>query len=93
MLDIARRDAPWAWGYHPIEFGLYHEWFTNAKPMTIGGGTLKYQRLNPELREIRREQWNTPIWWPVAVALALFLLASAPAIYTVWKRERGIETP
>ena len=47
MLAIAREDAPWMWGVHPVGYGLYHSWYYNAKPMTFGGNTLKYKRLIP----------------------------------------------
>lgn len=93
MLEIARQDAPWLWGYHPVSFGLYHEWYTNTKPMTIGMNTLKYKKLDPELREKRRREWNKPIWWPVVLVFALLTVGAVPAVVTVWKRERGVEGP
>ena len=93
MLEIARQDAPWLFGYHPVSFGLYHEWYTNTKPMTIGMNTLKYKKLDPELREKRRREWNKPIWWPVVLAFALLTVGAVPAVVTVWKRERGVEGP
>ena len=88
MLEIAGRDAPMMWGYHPVAFGLYHEWYRNAKPMTIGGNTLKYKRIDPLLREREREAWNRPILWPVAAFFALLLLAGLPAVYKAWLRQR-----
>ena len=63
MLAIAREDAPWIWGFHPVEYGLYHEWFKNAKPMSFGGNTLKYKRVDAQLREQCRDDWNRPITW------------------------------
>ncbi len=93
MLEIARQDAPWLWGYHPVSFGLYHEWYTNTKPMTIGMNTLKYKKLHPELREKRRREWNKPIWWPVVLVFALLTVGAVPAVVAVWKRERGVEGP
>ncbi len=91
MLEIARQDAPWLWGYHPVSFGLYHEWYTNTKPMTMGMNTLKYKKLDPELREKRRREWNKPIWWPVVLTFALLAVGAVPAVVAVWKRERGVE--
>jgi hypothetical protein len=88
MLEIAGRDAPMIWGYHPVAFGLYHDWYRNAKPMTIGGNTLKYKRIDPLLREREREAWNRPILWPVAVFFALLVLAALPAVYRAWSRQR-----
>ena len=93
ILEIARRDAPWMWGYHPVSFGLYHEWYTNTKPMTIGMNTLKYRKLDPVIRDARRQAWNRPIWWPVALVFVVLAAGSLPAVIIAWKRERGIEVP
>jgi ABC-type transport system substrate-binding protein len=91
MLEIVYRDAPWMWGYHPISFGLYHEWYTNTKPMTIGMNTLKYKKLHPILREKRRQEWNRPIWWVIPLVFAVLVVVGLPAAITIWKRERRVE--
>jgi ABC-type transport system substrate-binding protein len=88
MLSITQKDAPLIWGYHPVSFGLFHSWYSNTKPMTIGGNTLKYKRLDPGLRETRRQEWNQPVLWPVWLFLGLVILSILPAVYTVWSRER-----
>ncbi len=93
MLEIAQRDAPLIWGYHPVAFGLYHEWYGNAKPMTIGGGTLKYKRIDPELRETQREAWNRPILWPVVAFFAVLFLTALPAAVAAWSRQRRSDLP
>jgi len=93
MLEIAGRDAPMIWGYHPVAFGLYHDWYGNAKPMTIGGNTMKYKRIDPGLRERQREAWNRPILWPVVAFFAVLLLAALPAVYAAWARQRRGNVP
>jgi len=90
MLAIVREDAPWLWGYHPIEYGLYHEWFKNAKPTGFVSNTLKYKRVDPVLRQERQKEWNQPITWPLWVALVLFIAATIPAAVVIYKRERGV---
>jgi oligopeptide transport system substrate-binding protein len=90
MLKIAREDAPWIWGYHPVEYGLYHAWYRNAKPMLFGGNTLKYKRVDPVLREQCRKEWNRPISWPLWATLALLILGTIPAAVVVYRRERGV---
>ena len=92
-MDIARRDAPWIWGYYPISFGLYHDWYANAKPMTMGTNSLKYKRLDPQRREVQRRNWNEPIWWPVGLIVLLFIAGSIPAVVAFWKREREVDVP
>ncbi|MCK5187394.1 MAG: ABC transporter substrate-binding protein, partial [Deltaproteobacteria bacterium] len=44
LLNIARRDSPWIWGFHPQDFLLYHKWVFNAKANTMANNTLKYLR-------------------------------------------------
>jgi hypothetical protein len=93
MRAIAGRDAPMIWGFHPVAFGLYHDWYGNAKPMTLGGNTLKYTRIDPALRERKREAWNRPILWPVAVFFAVLGLAALPAVIAAWSRQRRVGMP
>lgn len=96
MVGIARRDAPWLWGFHPKNFTLYHAWYHNAKPNLMANNTLKYKRIDPELRAELRAQWNQPVLWPL-VALAVILIAGlAPAVVTYIRRERhapGVDAP
>jgi ABC-type transport system substrate-binding protein len=89
MVDIARRDAPWAWGFHPKNFELHHDWLHNVKPNLMANNTLKYQRVDPALRRERRARWNPPVIWPLILLLVIVmsLLASGIAVYR--RRERG----
>jgi oligopeptide transport system substrate-binding protein len=89
MLTIARRDAPWAWGFYPKKFELHHEWLHNVKPNLMANNTLKYKRIDPLLREQRRSDWNPPVLWPVGILVVIMiaLLACGVAVYR--RRERG----
>ncbi|GMR20168.1 MAG: ABC transporter substrate-binding protein [Gammaproteobacteria bacterium] len=80
MVAIVRHDAPWAWGYHPKQFSLEHSWLYNSKPNLMANNTLKYYRLDANLRTSKREQWNRPVLWPVIVALFLLAAIAVPAI-------------
>ena len=80
MLAIARRDAPWLWGYYPKEFVLHHEWLYNAKPNHMAHNTLKYRRLDPQLRRLKRQEWNQPGLWPVFLFFAAGVVSLFPAI-------------
>ncbi|HIM58211.1 MAG TPA: peptide ABC transporter substrate-binding protein [Gammaproteobacteria bacterium] len=73
MVAILREDAPWVWGFIPKSYGLYHQWLTNSKPHAMARNTLKYLRINPELRDQFRQEYNQVVWWPMIVlALMLF---------------------
>jgi ABC-type transport system substrate-binding protein len=88
MLDIVRRDAPWIYAYYPKSFGLRHGWVHNVKPNLMANNTLKYRRVDPELRERQREKWNHPVLWPIALMLGVLLAAIAPAAIAWRRRER-----
>jgi ABC-type oligopeptide transport system substrate-binding subunit len=90
MVDIARRDAPWAWGVHPKQFLLEHDWMANAKPNHMANNTLKYLRLDAPRRAERRAAWNRPVLWPVALLLAVLLGSAVPAVIAYRRREREV---
>ena len=71
MLEILRYDAPWLWGYHPKDYGLYHSWHKNVKLNKISNNHLKYFRIDANLRDQLRRKWNEPVLWPIAL---LFLV-------------------
>ncbi|MEW6119119.1 MAG: ABC transporter substrate-binding protein [Pseudomonadota bacterium] len=85
MLDIVRRDAPWIFAYYPKSFGLRHDWVKNVKPNLMANNTLKYRRVDPELRAAQRQAWNRPVLWPLALGLAGLVAAIAPAV-VFWRR-------
>ncbi len=62
MVEIFRGDAPWASGFHPKQFALYHAWYTNIKPNLMANNTLKYIKIDPILRAEQRHAWNRPAW-------------------------------
>jgi oligopeptide transport system substrate-binding protein len=88
MLEIARRDAPWVWGFHPKEYSLFQPWMFNQKPNQMARNGLKYQRIDPRLRREKREDWNSPIVWPLVTAVGVLMLAAAPAWVSYRRRER-----
>jgi len=89
MVEILRRDAPWAWGFHPKGFSLLHAWYHNVKPNLMANNTLKYKRLDPELRAQSRAEWNPPIIWPVLALLVVLVISAVPAWVTHRRRERS----
>ncbi|MFH0786597.1 MAG: ABC transporter substrate-binding protein [Pseudomonadota bacterium] len=88
MVEIARRDAPWLWGFHPKEYILFHSWIFNQKPNQMARNGLKVQRLDPVLRDQKRAQWNRPVLWPLLVGLALLGAITLPAVAAYRRREK-----
>ena len=88
MHRLIQRDAPWVFTFHPVSFGLSHRWVKNSKPSALGGGTLKYLRVDANRRAENRQAWNRPVVWPLWVCLGVFILGTVPAVITIWKRER-----
>ena len=91
MHRLIQRDAPWVFTFHPVSFGLSHQWIKNSKPSALGGGTLKYLRVDANRRAENRQAWNRPVVWPLWLCLGVFILGTVPAVITIWKRERKTE--
>ena len=81
LTQLLRHDAPWVWGFHPKDYALYHAWLFNRKPIKVGNNTLKYQRLDPALREQKRREWNQPTLWPGVVLLLAIVGAIGLFLY------------
>ncbi|MCG8324400.1 MAG: ABC transporter substrate-binding protein [Thiotrichales bacterium] len=86
MIDVARRDAPWLWGFHPVAYSLHHSWYQNSKPNLMANNTLKYKRIDPQLRTQLRGDWNQPVWQPVLILCVVLLISLIPAIIS-YKRK------
>lgn len=87
MLEILRFDAPWLWGYHPKDYGLYHSWYQNIKPNRISNNNLKYFKIDANQREQRRQEWNDPVLWPIGSAFILLIICFIPAATNFYRRE------
>jgi len=87
MVEILRHDAPWVFGFHPKQFVLYHDWYHNAKTNLMANNGLKYRRIDPQLREQKRQAWNQPVVWPLGVLGLLLVLAMLPAVIAYRRHE------
>ncbi|KGM06979.1 Dipeptide-binding ABC transporter, periplasmic substrate-binding component [Methylophaga thiooxydans] len=79
MVAIAREDAPWVWGFHPKQFTLFHAWNHNVKSNLMANNTLKYRRLDTELRQELQTKWNQPLLWPLLLVLLVLVVMVLPA--------------
>ncbi|KPK16253.1 MAG: peptide ABC transporter substrate-binding protein [Betaproteobacteria bacterium SG8_41] len=89
MVAVACRDAPWVWSFFPKNFSLQHAWVFNSKPNQMANNSLKYQRIDPAMREKLRREWNQPVLWPVAALFLLLALSILPAVFMFRRRERA----
>ena len=89
MIAIARNDAPWAWGFYPVDYALYHNWYGNTKPNLMANNTLKYRRIDPVERDRLRLEWNRPVLWPVILLVGVLLLSLVPAVLVYRRHEKG----
>jgi len=88
MQEIVRRDAPWIFGLHPKQFSLFHSWFKNQKPNLMANNTLKYKRIDTVTRDEKRQQWNSPVFWPLVLGCVLFAIILIPAINAYRRRAK-----
>jgi oligopeptide transport system substrate-binding protein len=93
MVEIARRDAPWLWGYHPKSYGLTHAWMQNGKPNNMARNNLKYLRVDVAKREAMRREWNRPVVWPAVLVFIVLVLSAIPAFLAYRRRERMAARP
>jgi oligopeptide transport system substrate-binding protein len=89
MVEVLRRDAPWVYMLFPKDYTLAHSWVYNRKPNKMANNGLKYQRIDPQLRQNKRFEWNHPVVWPIATLLIVLVLVLAPAVRSYRKRERA----
>jgi len=89
MIEIARNDAPWAWGFYPVDYALYHGWYDNTRPNLMANNTLKYRRIDPVERDRLRKEWNQPVVWPVILLVVILLLSLVPAVLVYRRHEKG----
>ena len=88
MVDVLHHDSPWLWGYHPKDYGLYHGWYQNVKPNRIAHNKIKFYKIDTALRAQKRDEWNVPVLWPMALVLTVFVLGLLPALKAYRRRER-----
>lgn len=89
-LSVLRHDAPNIFQFFPEEYLLCHDWYRNVKPHQMTYNTMRFRRIDPELRVARQGEWNQPVYWPLTVLGTLLLIAIVPAGIRKYKRERGL---
>lgn len=89
LIEMYRRDAVWLYGWHPKEMYLNNEWVHNTKRHGISKGTLKYIRIDADLRAQKRAQWNNPVTWPLYAGAVLIVALFLPAVLAYRRRQNA----
>lgn len=87
MVAIMQQDSPMIWGWSEEFGGAYQQWVHNGKPSNIIRDQLPYLRIDQQLRTQKIQEWNHPVWWPLAVLPLLGVLLIWPA-WRAWKRRQ-----
>jgi ABC-type transport system substrate-binding protein len=93
MLVIARQDAPWIWGFHPKQYSLFHAWYRNVKPNLMANNSLKYVRIDADLRAKKQREWNEPVLWPLGLLAVVLVAGLVPAVAAYRRKERQAARP
>ncbi|MDH5656035.1 MAG: ABC transporter substrate-binding protein, partial [Spirochaetia bacterium] len=85
MNAIVADDAPVLFLFHPVSFGLSHQWFAPIRPHPINTNQLKYRFVDSGLREKKTEEWNRPGLLAYSVPAVFF----GAAVFLVFLTIRG----
>lgn len=88
MVAIVRADAPLVWGVNSKTFLLNQVWNEPNKVSDLNSNTLKYQSVNPALREKLQLNWNQRITWPLILFVLIGLLIFLPVVIRYLQKER-----
>ncbi len=92
MVDIVRKDSPWAFGFYPKSLALKHSWYGNVWANPLANNTLKYRKIDPEARMQAVLAWNKPITWPLWLFLIIIVLSVYPLIRAYRKKQQAVIT-
>jgi ABC-type transport system substrate-binding protein len=88
MVKMLQIDAPWSMGFYPTASTAVQGWVHNSKPAILIRDHGRYLRLDVPARVQRLEEWNRPVWWPLAALAAFLLLVVLFARHSLRRRER-----
>lgn len=81
MSAMLNEDCVAVWLSHSTSFVLTQPWAPRVNRNPLYFGTPKYALIDLPLREQRRKEWNKPVYWPMAMALAVMTAAIAYGIF------------
>ena len=78
MLKIIQNDCPWIWGFHPKSFSLSHKWLKNVESNLMANNTLKYKKIDDDVRSKKIKIWNKAnftLMYVLLLLLAVFIIS------------------
>jgi hypothetical protein len=87
--ELFRRDAVWLYVYYPKDIYLNNAWVRNTKRHGISKATLKYIRIDPELRAEKQVQWNQPVTWPIWAGAIAVIGLFTPGVVAYRRRQNA----
>jgi ABC-type transport system substrate-binding protein len=88
MVAILREDAPWSFGFYPWASAAKQQWVHNSKPAILVRDHGRYLRLDVPARVAALQAWNKPVWWPIALLLAVIAAVAMFTLRSFRRRER-----
>ncbi|MBT7542766.1 MAG: ABC transporter substrate-binding protein [Gammaproteobacteria bacterium] len=87
MLKIIQYDCPWIWGFHPKSFSLSHEWFENVESNLMANNTLKYNKINDNIRSEKIKIWNKANFTLMYILLVLLVSFIISVLVMIKKKD------
>ena len=84
-----RRDAVWLFAYNPKDVYLNNSWVHNNKRHGVSKGTLKYTRVDPDLRARKQVEWNQPVTWPLYAGAGVLIALILPGVIAYRRRQKA----
>jgi len=89
MVKLFQDDAVWLYAFTPKEIYLNNAWVHNTKRHGIDKGTLKYVRLDTQLRAEKQAEWNQPVTWPLYAGAFLIAGMVLPGMAAYRRRQNA----
>ena len=91
MLKIIQNDSPWIWISLSKNLSHYHtNGLENVESNLMANNTLKYKKINNELRESNIKIWNKPNFLLVYIFVILIFLFMLSVMLMVRKKTRKV---
>ena len=88
MLEIIQYDCPWVWGFHPKSFSLSHKWVENVESNLMANNTLKYKKINNNLRQDSIKSWNKANFTLLYIVLFILIIFIVSVFLMVMKKDK-----